>query len=1158
MKLTKMMVATGLACSALVSGQNVIQTPYAPPADAPAWMRMMYSDSVPVAVVEAAFNAHFEEYPFVKTAHTQYFKRWRRAAQQQVDRRDRDFAGAYAAAQGERVDGAWTELGPWHYDPEVAMYFEVQSPGACHVYTVEQSASNHEVVWAGTATAGAWKSEDHGAHWSLMTRALPMNSVYSVAIDPTDSDRVWIGEGDGRLWRTEDGGLTWTPLGSTPFQNTDRWFRELYLDPTGRLWCATNNGLWYSDDYGETVLLALAGEYMEIVAHPGDPSILYTLRRDGDFTTFLRSTDGGATFNVAGEGLPVATTGHAQRRSELAVTPADPDRVVILAAGSTPEGGGLYGYYTSSDAGLTFETACCGDAPGGPFAADTNPNLLGWSEDGSGEGGQFYYDLALDVSPTDPDRQFAAGINVWRTLTGGSSWSLNAHWVTWVGEFTHDRYTHADVHDVAFFTRPDGTVDLWVASDGGLHHSADQGDHFEPRMYGIHGTDFWGWQAGWRASEVMVGGTYHNGTLIRNGDLYHYGADSDTSGGWLAELAGDNYRGFVHPADGTRGYHDGGAFAYSNDRFTRISSRPFDGSKKPNTGYGYGDYGNLEWDPRCAECFYSPVGSELWKTEDGGAGWTLVHDFGGEKIISVQVAPRNPEHIYVSHKNNGSNWRMHHSADGGVTWENISLNTIESGGNANKPIYMEVDGEDPLRVWAILIGNQAGHKVFESLNGGVDWTDRTTSALDGERVISIAHQRGVPGALYIGTTRTVYYTDDSLDDWVLYATDLPASTAAVFLQPNYCGGTIRAAGNRSVHEAPFYAPSAVQAGFMASRLEVNLASPCDLEPVRFADVSVAPCEGTTYAWSFPGGQPASADTPEVEVVYEVLGSYDVSLTVTDSAGNSNTWTWPNMIDVVDAPVVLGSLEEDFDGAQFPPEHWRMDVPGHAWEHAYDLNDAANGVAQFPNYWVDTQGAEDLLITPGFNPTGMEVVRFDVAHRQYASYVDGLEVWAKPAGATSWLPLWSAYGGDLSVPDCYTWFWYDTGGETVWATVEVPLPEGLTGGGVSCLEVAFVNVGGYGNHIWLDNVFVGPLVPDAVEEVNRPEVGLAPNPATTEVLCFIPESLLGAAFTLRDLTGRAVRTGRWASERTPLALDGLSSGLYVLTTEGGSTQRLVIR
>ena len=34
-------------------------------------------------------------------------------------------------------------------------------------------------------------------------------------------------------------------------------------------------------------------------------------------------------------------------------------RVVLLAAGSTPDDGGLYGYYVSTDAGTTFTQQCC-------------------------------------------------------------------------------------------------------------------------------------------------------------------------------------------------------------------------------------------------------------------------------------------------------------------------------------------------------------------------------------------------------------------------------------------------------------------------------------------------------------------------------------------------------------------------------------------------------------------------------------------------------------------------------------------------------------------------------------------------------------------------------------------------------------------------------
>ena len=133
----------------------------------------------------------------------------------------------------------------------------------------------------------------------------------------------------------------------------------------------------------------------------------------------------------------------------------------------------------------------------------------------------------------------------------------------------------------------------------------------------------------------------------------------------------------------------------------RACGAPFDNSKNANTSYWYGEYGNFAWDPTNYNKFYSPVGSELWVTENGGAGFQLVNDFGGDKIISVKVSPADPNRIYVSHKQNGSNWRIHTSADGGSTWENVTLSIAESNFNGDRPIYLDVDGEDPLRAYCI-------------------------------------------------------------------------------------------------------------------------------------------------------------------------------------------------------------------------------------------------------------------------------------------------------------------------------------------------------------------------------------------------------------------------------------------------------------------------
>jgi hypothetical protein len=39
-------------------------------------------------------------------------------------------------------------------------------------------------------------------------------------------------------------------------------------------------------------------------------------------------------------------------------------------------------------------------------------------------------------------------------------------------------------------------------------------------MVGIAGTDFWGFGGGFSDGEVLLGGTYHNGTLLKDNNVY--------------------------------------------------------------------------------------------------------------------------------------------------------------------------------------------------------------------------------------------------------------------------------------------------------------------------------------------------------------------------------------------------------------------------------------------------------------------------------------------------------------------------------------------------------------------------------------------------------------------------------------------------------------
>ena len=290
-KLFISLILCALSFTAL--SQHTPQTAYEGAPDLPNWAKVMYENPGNVDEIRSGYEDWRKSHPNVKDQHTQYYKRWTRQTQWDNPSADEEYIQKSREANLMR-SGEWSQMGPWHYDPEVAMYFEVQSPGACHVYTVEQSNSNPNVVYCGTATAGMYKSTNKGLNWELITRDMPITQVYSIAIDKDDENLVWLGEGGGQLYRSEDGGESWTICGQSGYQNTDRWYRTLMQTELG-LFAATDDGLWFSDDLGETMQLIAIGEFMELEQHTTDPNILYTVKLTDIKTQFLKSVDGGMT-----------------------------------------------------------------------------------------------------------------------------------------------------------------------------------------------------------------------------------------------------------------------------------------------------------------------------------------------------------------------------------------------------------------------------------------------------------------------------------------------------------------------------------------------------------------------------------------------------------------------------------------------------------------------------------------------------------------------------------------------------------------------------------------------------------------------------------------------------------------------------------------------
>ncbi|MGY8989071.1 MAG: WD40/YVTN/BNR-like repeat-containing protein, partial [Flavobacteriales bacterium] len=223
--------------------------------------------------------------------------------------------------------------GPWDFDQHAAS--RSYAPGAAHVYTVEQSVSNSNVLYAGTATAGAWKTTDKGINWSLITNDLELNGVYAIEIDFTDFNTIYI-SGNGGIYKSVDGGNNWNIIGDANFVSLNHSVKDIKLNPTNNqiLFTATDEGLFKSVDGGNNFNTIMSGNFLEIEFHPNTADTMYFIRQIGDITEFYRSDNAGNTLTQYTNGWPSPASGDQQKRTEIAVSPASPNKIVALATGS--------------------------------------------------------------------------------------------------------------------------------------------------------------------------------------------------------------------------------------------------------------------------------------------------------------------------------------------------------------------------------------------------------------------------------------------------------------------------------------------------------------------------------------------------------------------------------------------------------------------------------------------------------------------------------------------------------------------------------------------------------------------------------------------------------------------------------------------------------
>lgn len=651
----------------------------------------------------------------------------------------------HRAADKQGVDGEnWVNIGPVN--------------GAGRASCIAPHPIYEGFLLQGSASGGVWKTLDGGITWYPTTDGLSDLSVGAIAWAPSEPDVVYVGTGEGDtliaggsggipgigMLRSDDGGESWT-IASDETDPVAEFFFALDVDPQDdeSVFAATEQGLLHTTNGGATwdVLLSSDGNsyaYTEILRSENNPNLMYAGQWcegtcPGDTAPVMKSTDGGETwFAPAGEGLP--GFGGYVNRNALAMSRMN-DQILYFAKTMDrgDSGDTTASIFRSDDGGETWTETNLSSTP-------RARNYLGF---------QGWYDNTITVKPNDPNVVIAGG--VWYVITenGGETWRNKNPYQG------GSQLPHVDAHDLQW----QGNT-LWLACDGGVWFSEDNGLSWVGRNDGVVTRQYYGIDVDPVNRERVIGGTQDNGTDLRRDE------GDDTVD---AVLGGDGFECAINPLlpdimYGTIYYTSIYRKAATSSSFRNISPELKTNEDAPFIT-------PLILHPTMPNVVLTG-GEYLYRSEDGGDTWLRlpidpVGDvpglfwFPGE-IKAIAATPADPDRLMVS---KGS--AIMATRDAGRTWSWALL-----GGTSYN---VAISPFDPDVAFASMQASDSGAGILKSTDGGETWLPSGT----GLRPFNVQVVRFDPldeNVAYAGTDVGLYRTTDGGATWARFGNGLPATS----------------------------------------------------------------------------------------------------------------------------------------------------------------------------------------------------------------------------------------------------------------------------------------------------------------------------------------------------------------------------------------------
>ncbi len=338
------------------------------------------------------------------------------------------------------------------------------------------------------------------------------NSEIYVAVGDTfygsANATTFLGGTDYGLYKSINGGATWTevsmPLTSGGFKHCPN---DIAIGADNKIWVSTTNSVVFGTGGGN-------------------------IFSSTDGTNFI------LRHNVSGGD-----------RTQIEASATTADKIYVLSELSA---GGVIMKKTTNGFGLATNLTLPVDADGGIPATDFTRS-------------QAFYNLMLKIDPVNDELLYTGGIDLFKSLDGGSSWEQLSHWT---GSFGY-QYVHSDQHVMAIANGNSNKVAF--GGDGGVFFSNNAGTTTTARNTGLNVTQFY--SIGVAPTNAVSGltGSYFVAGAQDNGSQYF--ANAPTGAGASTQAQG---------GDGAFSMFDQGAdkyyitnYVYNENINYRLAVSPF-------------------------------------------------------------------------------------------------------------------------------------------------------------------------------------------------------------------------------------------------------------------------------------------------------------------------------------------------------------------------------------------------------------------------------------------------------------------------------------------------------------------------------------------------------------------------------------------------------